>query len=428
MHNRILKRSAAVSIASALLAVQVDAQEESVGDTADVVMSLAWGQSDNLFQEESGTDRGSYSALGLLVDFSRESQRLLLDIDGDIEYREYSESQLEDEPFGTLNAQIEIRPIPDRFSWIVSNLYGEGRADPLAPRGPANREQVNITSTGPALFLPLGQRTEMRLQSLVGKRNYEDTVGADSDTVDSRIGVHRQISSTAEASLAFSRRDVEYDAPEFDNEIERTYISYTKELASGQVSMAVGSNRVDFIDRAETLPYFDMDWTRDVSARSSLSLQFDNFLTDTSDSFRGGQDLDEVLQSVDVFERSSTGLEFSFRATRSQYSLGGRIGKDRYENAGQFDNDIAYLYFLAERLLTTEVTGGLEVAISERDYQSTALRDDELGMSIWVEKSFGRRLSFRADYEHRDSEYQIFAGYDENIIRFSMQYDLNPRE
>ena len=312
-HRLPAKTALAALSLGLMLALPAFAQPDSpaAGEPADrrseVGFTFGTGYSDNLFKTNP-PDSGNYTGLGVELDVNRQSRRLRAFALGSVEYRDYSHALVEDEPYGDLQAEFEIQAVPDIFSWLTTDYYFEGREDALSPSGPGNREQINVFETGPVVRLPVGGRMELRLQSMAGWRNVNSRQAYDNDFLRSTAGFYRVLSPTAEVGLSVIRNDIEYDAPPIENVIDTAFLAYNKEFSTGRASFAVGTTSVDMgPTEGEDRPYVNISWQRDVGARSNLEFSIVNELIDLSDSYRG-RSLDDVLLTIDVYERSSVGV------------------------------------------------------------------------------------------------------------------------
>jgi hypothetical protein len=408
-----------LSIASAQVAGQ------NAGTTTnEIAFRFGAGYSDNILRRSSLEESGTYTAIGTVINVARDTTRVNAEVTGDLEFRNYSTEGVKDEPYGDLNARAELYAVPDRFSWIVEDQFGQGRVDPFNAIGPGNQEQINIFSTGPALYLPIGERTELRLSTLIGRRTYGDSVGFDNDTLDSGIGLYRQLSSTAEIGLNFESREVQYDDSQLDNTIERVYFSYKKTLANGTAALDVGGNSVDFISTSESQPYFNVSWTNDVSSRTTVAFDIEQALFDSSDNFRGGQTFEDPLRTTDVYERTSGGASVIVTPDRSRISASVRLGEDRYVNDNSFDNDMTQLRLTLERTVSERLTAGFDFNTVQRDFTSSNQRDEDRRTSLYFVRAFGRQLSIDVKYEHISRGGVNTGTYDENSIRVMLLYAL----
>jgi hypothetical protein len=392
-----------------------------------IAFTLGGGYSDNLLRDTVGGVSGSYTAPGVVVDLARDSQRVRAVANGNVEYRNYSVSSVSNETFGTLDAELEVRLVPERFSWLFTDNFDQGRSDAFSPTGPDNREQINIFSTGPAVSLPFNERTSMRMQATTGQRSYADTSQLDSDTFSTELGFYRRLRSTTEVGIAASSREVDYDIDAFDNQIDTIFAIYRSRFSSGDVSVAVGQNKVAFGTRDDSSAYFNAAWARDVGARSRLNIDIANQLADAGDSFRGGRALQDEIITFDVYERSSAGLSLTVTQARSRVVLSGRIGEDSYKNAIAFDNDYIQVGIDYERQLANAMQFGADLTLAQRDYAVTLQKDDDTGVGFWISRNFSEQLSLRAEVTRDSRGGGNTFTFDETAIWFHLRFDLNSR-
>lgn len=416
--------AAAVAGCMSLSVASAQIGQAEADNTTEVTFRFGAGDSDNILRSASVEESGNYTALGTSLDVSRETTRLTAEIAGDIEFRNFSTSGVEDEPYGDLNARAEFFAIPDRFSWIAEDQFGQGRVDPFNTIGPQNQEQINIFATGPALYLAVGDRSEIRLSSLIGERTYGDSVGFDNDTLESTLGLFRQLSATAEVGLNFETRDVEFDNPLFDNTIDRVYFSYDKTLASGTAGLEIGTNSVDFAGASDSHPYFNVNWAREVSARTTVSFDVQKSLFDSSDTFRGGQDFEDSLRTTDVYERKGGGASVVITPDRTRITIVARLTEDSYQNDTTFDNDMTQLSVTYARTISPLMTAGIELNNVERDFATSSQVDKDRRASVYLERAFGRQYSLSVSYDHIARSGVNAGNYDENSIRVMLVYAL----
>jgi hypothetical protein len=406
-----------LSLIAAACLVAMNASGQTAEGASDrrsnVGFTLGTGYSDNLFQAGGGSTSGTYKSVGLIADIDRESRRFRGVVQSDLEYRYYSNSSIEDEPWGNFDAELELRAVPERFSWFVVDNFAEGTTDPFLPTGPGNREPINVFETGPAVYLPLGAQTEFRIVGLAGQRSFDDSAELDSDTTTTTAGVFREINATTEVGFEVSSHENEYDImPIANNTIDAAYFSYVKQLASGTANLIAGVNEVDFSTRSDDAPYLDISWSRDVGRRSSLSLAFVNRLIDAGEQFRGrGDDSRDTVLSLDVFEERGLDAILNVDGGRADISFGVSFNKDRYQSANDFDNDTFGISFGYNRDLTP--------LMAFNEFSDTRA-------IIGIERLFSRKLALSAQYERTDRSNASAFTFDENQITIQVRWDLNP--
>ena len=249
----------------------------------EVVVWAGYGQSDNIARTELGQIDGSYDSVGTLLSLAHKSKRIDAKIDSDLEYRVYSDDTFDNETLGTLDASATIGVVPNRFTWLFQEDFGQGLQDAFAPVGPNNRESINVATTGPTVNLPLGARTDFEMRGQYSARRYEHSSNVDTSSTVYELALFREATPTAKFGLIANSNDIEYtevDAPPY--KIERYSLRYEKTLATGHVRAEGGSNEISSVDRKDREPLFNFEWVRSVTARSDLSITGGREFTDSS--------------------------------------------------------------------------------------------------------------------------------------------------
>lgn len=412
----------ATTLASAQQTIEASGATER---RSDISVTFSGGRTDNVLQAGTNEISATYTAPGVVMDIARERRRMRYTVTSDLEFREYSSSLVDDELWGTLNAELELRAIPDRLSWLFQDNFGQGRQNAFLASGPGNRERINVITTGPALFIPFAGINELRASLLTGQRTFDSSGQFDGDTLHSEAGVFRRLSPTTEVGFSVSQREVEYDNPVFDNEIDNIFITYTKELASGSASLRVGTSEVDMGALSDDAALVDLSWVRNLGARSALQLDLANGFVDAGDEFRGGDATQDQFLNVDVYERTGAGAAFTIRGNRSLLRLGARIGEDRYQNQLILDNESFSLQVNYERQVSPRMRLALAANSREVDFSSLNRTDKDYIYSVSVARDFGQRMNLNIQLEHDTRSSNFFGEFDENTIIFALQFNLN---
>ena len=169
------------------------AQDEPLAPEGYIELGL--GRTDNLNRdaEELQSDIGR-----LAVGFAGRTDRRWLQaaLAGDIEYRQVwcrrAPWTMTTEVLGSVDGELELHAVPDRFQWDFRFGYGQVRIDPLGAVGPSNRQRTTAFSTGPQVFLPLGERTFLQVGGTLSEQSFEVTRDLDGRMKAARLGLERQ--------------------------------------------------------------------------------------------------------------------------------------------------------------------------------------------------------------------------------------------
>jgi hypothetical protein len=391
------------------------------------------GYSDNLARVSGGEQSGSYSLLGLTGQYSRNADRWNANLASDIEQRRFSDSSIDDEPYGYLTGSVELFAVPERLSWVFADDYGQARSDPFRAAGPLNREQINVFSTGPRLNMPVGARTFFQAAGTRAERSFEETNRLDSESTTYDVGISRVLNTTTDVGLTISTRETSYDVSTLDNELDSAYFSYQRRLAAGQASVALGKSRVNFGGTDDSAPYAAVTWDRDVGARSRISLSFTNELIDAGDNLRllGGlvtnETVDEVFLTADVLEQATTSLAYSLTRDRAQITVTLSSLEAEYQNDLDFDNQRDLVAFSWARTVTPLLTVGSDLFSGKRSFDASGQEDQDRRAAIWLRRLIGSRLNMDLRLERDSRDGQGVNNYDENFVRLVFRYDFARR-
>ena len=397
-------------------------------------LRLGAGHSDNVRRVSVNPQSDTYSLIGFSGGIERSSPRFVTSVVADIERRNYSDGTYLDEPYGNLDANVEVYAVPDRFSWEFSDLYGQSRIDPLLVASPLNQQQVNVLSTGPRLALPLGGRTSLDVVATRSKRTYEDTTAFDAETDYGQLAVSRATSATTTLSFTATSRKIDYRFTQQQNSIRAMYLGYRRQLASGSAGLSLGKNEVDFGASSRSSPYVDLSWARALGSRSNLSISVTNRLGDFGDNFgltnlvtSSVQSLDNTLLSADVFDQTMASVTYSMSFDRSQLTLSARLVEERYEYETSLDSDQNRWALSYQRSIASQLTLGLDIYRADRDFQQSTLTNKNRTARLRLQRGFGQRLSLDFAYEHYSGAALNVTDFSEDSYRVTVRYRLNRR-
>jgi hypothetical protein len=401
-----------------------------------LVVRMGAGHSDNILRLPSGGESGSYNAPGLAFGFSRNAPRMITMLDGDLEHRNYNVAGVPGELYGTLNASVELYAVPDRFSWLVGDNYGQTRRDPFRIDSPLNREYINVASTGPRLRIPIGSRTELRLDGTAARRRFQYSSVLDSTARTVDIGLSRALSVRSQYGFTASRRHTEYSKLSgSDNHVDNIYASYQSRLATGSALLALGRSRFVSGANPKSTGYLDFDWQRDVGARSRLDFSASNGFVDTgqtlaSTNLTGGdaERIAALLISSDVYRLARAGLVFSMQFPRTRVELDTSTSRATYESEHTLNNDLHRVGLQLRHTVSPRLEGAIAVYGLNRKFAESAQRDKDKLLRLSLTKHFGYRFSLQIAYQHDTRDSAIGNSFDENTVRLLFLCDLVPHQ
>jgi hypothetical protein len=427
------------------LAQEQQAAQEEVQHALEV--RVVTGQSDNVNRDAADPLRASYDAAGLAFDISSDRQRFAGLLGGDVEQRRYSTPVVsadgdEDETVGSVDGSAQFRIVPERFDWNLALSSGQIRSDPLAAATPDNRERITIFTMGPAIQVPVAERTMLGFAASVADRRFEDTPGFDNDAVDATIEVLRTINTRSTASLEFNSSEVDYDGV-VDYDFKSVFLTYRTEFASGGMNARLGSGKVSSsgFDSGST-PLYAVRWERAVATRSRMAVWAARELTDPGEQFAGGTvpalvetmrdfssepvaiddiRLQEVVLADSPLDRESVGVSFAVTRPRSQFQVAVGSAEEEFITSPESSNDTRFGEITYGRDIGRRWRGDLW--LRDLRQQFNAGESDEQIVGASARRLFSERAALVAGFSRtsRDSEPEPS---DENLYFVGFSYQL----
>lgn len=377
---------------------------------------------DNLGREADGESE-TFGSVGTTVEFTREAARVRAALLGRADYFRYGSDRFDNEVLGRIDGLLGFSLLPQRVDWLFENRYGQVRADPFEAEGPGNRGYLNVFETGPDLYLPLGARTTLGGSARFTDRRWQDSDELDSQVLAGEMRLVRLVSPTQRVGVAGGMRSIDYDTdlvPRY--EVYSAYGTYSRALASGEVALDLGVNQLRTGGRTDTGLLARATWSRELTARSRLTLNAGREFQDAGDQL-GGDSLAEtgfgstgaVGLAGDPYNLTYFNATYALDRDRASFALSAGLDRERYDTLVALDRDGLYGRISADYLVTPRLTTGVAAAFRREEF--TGLGDataDEWLVTAYVARALGRQLDLLLRYEHADRDADFGASYKEN--------------
>lgn len=401
-----------------------------------VGLRLSGGHSDNIQRQSFSAQSGSYRGIAILFNNTRNGRRLDTAFNGDVEYRKYSNPNIDSERIGSANARVDVDIVPEVFDWIFNESYGQGRVDPFRATAPTNRQQINIFSTGPRVNLRAGRRMIVRLSSIGTTRRFQNTGQLDSDNIDNQVGIFRELSPMTEIGLTFLRRDITYDNnPLLSWNVDTVAISYDRQLSRGSALIRAGKSTVDLGTIKRSSPLVDVNWNRRLGARSTLSVFGTQLQSDPADGFiranilsgQIGIGANNAFLGPGVYDFREVGVNTTFNYLRTTLSMSVSRGEADYVASPTFSNQQRRATVGVVRQLSSRMNLGLNLRSFQRQFDVLGGGGDrDHNYRLWLTKRFVRRLSLQLSYYKWNRDARSNNPFEENVYQAAVVIDLNP--
>lgn len=396
-------------------------------------VNVGVAHSDNIARTETNTINEEIATGGIMFSLSQVSPRLSADLVGNFAYHDYLDNTYESELFGNFVGSARFQIIPERFSWMLTDNFGEVLSDPFQPATPDNRENINYLMTGPDLTLAFGSQTWARIGARYMLTTYEETP-FDSASTAAEIEIGRRMSAATAISLNASVQRHEYDdVTGADYDQGEVFLRYSAEGARTFVTIEAGYSKLEPEGDAESegglLLRFDA--SRRVSASSTLNLTVRREFSDAGSAFSTIQSSSSIglgaapgRQLSDPFTHDYVSVGWSFFRNRTGLRLSGSFSEQSYHDRPLLDQKLVSAAASVDRQLTSVTSLSVGTSYLRAEFKEPGGDYDEIsaGVGFTWRPSPALSVRLRYDYVDRNSESPPGDDYVENRYWLSIGF------
>lgn len=367
------------------------------------------------------------------LDIETKRPRLEADIAADLEYRDYLDRDFSSEIAGGLDGHVAYSFIPERFSWVIEDNYGQIAKNRQVADRPDNREQMNFLSTGPEITLPLGARTHLEISGRYTDTYLEDSI-QDNNAAIGTVSLVRAFTEHTSLSLNAGASKTEFDDP-------LSFPDYDTRQAS--LEMAINAPRTQLVLEGGYLEYEQdgapdtsdyvmarIDLTRQIGARSQLRLVAGTAPASTGESFRRDQqvmgigDGPEAAQAAsDIFRSDDAYLTWSTEWTRTSMSIIFSGRREKHEEFTELDREQVRGGVAMTRDISRALSFDLFGSYLQEERTQSGFKFDEWAAGGALRWDFAQRLSLQLRLDHfSGSSDDGSRDYDENRAYLGIRY------
>jgi len=416
-----------VTIAAAVAAMTVTAAgaaELEYGVEAGI------GTSDNIRRVPTGEESETILTTGVDLALLRDEGKLHADVNIDLSYFDYRDSSYDGEVTGMANADLRFLFLPGRFEWSLTDSFGQSQLDPFSAVTPDNRENVNYLSTGPDLTMRLGPAGTLTLFGRFSATQFEES-GFDDERLLGGVSLGRELSARSRLSLNATVERVEFDDQTAGSDYDRqsAFLRYDVEGARTTIGAEAGYTEIHDSGVTNSSPLFGLDISRNVSARSTLTLRGGIRSSDAATALRDGNvtgggipGRPGQISTTDTFETRHATVGWRISSQRTGFELSAGHEEDRYDSATLLDRERKSYRASASRQITPRFNVRISASLLSTDYGAAGQDDDETQYGIFFSWNVSRRLYIHLDAERvsRDSS-NLLSEFDETraFLRFA---------
>lgn len=399
--------------------------------TLDWSVDVGAQHSDNIGRTTANEESETVASAGIAFDVNADRPRLDADIAADVRYRDYLDDAFDNEVVGGLSGLVTYAFLPERFTWVAQDNFGQIANQRQAVETPDNRQNVNYFTTGPDLTLPLGRQTRLLLSGRWSDAYYENTL-EDNESLDGSIALIRQLSDTTSLSLNGSVTEVEYDeeAAFAEYEIREAFLRFeatgSRTTFGGDFGYTelrqAGESSDGLLARAEI--------TRRVASRSRVMLQAGTEFSTTADTFRrdqsvGGIEVGNDLAAVssDAFRTDFAYLIWSTDWQRSLFNATLSTREETHELLTELDREQVDATLTWSRQLSRVLDIDLVGGYLQEEFIESGFKFDEWLAGAGLSWQFSRRFSLRMQLDHLEGSSEDGSrDYEENRVYVGLAY------
>jgi hypothetical protein len=374
------------------------------------------GRTDNVSRVSVDPIAETIGLASLGLSWSERSRRLEADVNIDGDYLHYRNGTYSDEFVGYGDGQLTFGIVPERFTWLVQDTFGQAQADPFAVATPDSRQDVNYFTTGPDIILNLGQANSMRLFGRYSLVDFEVS-DFDSERITGGLSLGRRFSSASSIAVVGTFDEVRFDnLPASDYDARNVFLRFASEYARSSVALEAGYSWIERLTGSKISgPLFRADVSRSLSTSSQLTVSFGTQFSDATQALRNAVDSAPssgdlgVAASPDPFENRFAEAGWTFDRNRTGLEAFVSWSEDRYQQqtAVQPQSDRSRWIYGAgvTRRVTSNFTAALRATLSDEEYGDAGETSEALTVAAEFDWQMGRRvgLSVRAEYYDRSS-------------------------
>ncbi|MFO7305180.1 MAG: hypothetical protein C0P74_006655 [Gammaproteobacteria bacterium] len=420
LHFCALARALAACLAGVLSCSQTAHAELQYG------LGLGVGYTDNVLRDRSEIDE-TIGIASIDAAWLEHTKRLDADVTVNLSYFDYLDETVDSEWYGTADGVIILGLVPERFTWIFQDTFGQVQADPFQPSTPETRENLNYFTTGPDIVLRFGASTYLQIFGRYSTVDYEQSL-LDAERTGGGFVLGRRLSGLGELTLTGLAEDVTFDdLPDQDFERQHVFLGYDVRGSRTEFRSELGYTWLELESGRRGGALANIAISRRVSPSSSLTLSFGTRFTDASESMRGGAVRvgrgGEITASADPFENRWAGLSWDYTGNRTNFVIGVSWQDEDYEQQSEFDRTRLVYEARLTRSFTPTMEAGIRATRTDEEFDTTQFEADETQVAVDVNWRLGRAfgLTLTVDHTTRNAVGEL-GEFDENRAYLMLTY------
>lgn len=396
---------------------------------ADVGVGAGIEYTDNATLRQDNTISDQIASAYAGVRMAENEGPLTYDVKATINKYTYLQNSYSDQRRFALALNSDWDMIPQRFNWILSDIFRQRTIDPVESNTPDNLEDSNAFKFGANIYFPVSSRQDINLRPMFSQYYYEQST-TDNKQYSLNVGWGYKLVPTTDVGIDLGVRNIDYlDQVLSDTTFTNASFVVSGERVSSNYSIHLGATNVqrdnpNGPDLDDTGFSGSLNYAVDLSSRSELKTHMSSDLTDTSSVISGASgNADDVQLSTDVVRNKMINLAYQRYDEELRSSIWAEYRKLTY-NGGQFDREIRSSGIKLDYSLTQLLSTGAFAHYSRTNQLDASSREDTriaIGGDIKYRMSSKLHSKLEVKYRTKDST-DVTKEYDEVSVFASLVY------
>ena len=360
------------------------------------------------------------------------SSNLIADVNASVSVLNYKNDPSQDTT--ELNLALNTLWIvnPNRFEWLVSDVYTQTLINPLLSDSQSNREDINIFTTGPNYYLRLNSQHNINFDARFENIYYSSTNG-DSDRISTALGWEYRVNSTLTNSLIAEFATLDYkDNTLNDYGRNDLFVRVAYQRGRNRFIAEAGVTKLEFESQDDfSEPRYLLSIQNQRTVNSDIFLEFSHRISDEATEIIDDA-LDPLADSAtptsvgtDIFLEDNINIRYN--KTTNRFGFFAEIEGVKRNYATQDQLDIHSFQVSIQPTINFSQTASLNLEAMQLTtlYDNSILDREDVDTTyiLSYNNSFSRNLrwSLSVETEQRKSTVPLFD-YEDNRILATLSY------
>lgn len=360
------------------------------------------------------------------------SSNLIADVNASVSVLNYKNDPSQDTT--ELNLALNTLWIvnPNRFEWLVSDVYTQTLINPLLSDSQSNREDINIFTTGPNYYLRLNSRHNINFDARFENIYYSSTNG-DSDRISTALGWEYRVNSALTNSLNAEFSTLDYkDNTLNDYGRNDLFVRVAYQRGRNRFIAEAGVTKLEFESQDDfSEPRYLLSIQNQRTVNSDVFLEFSHRISDEATEIIDDA-LDPLADSAtstsvgtDIFLEDNINIRYN--KTTNRFGFFAEIEGVKRNYATQDQLDIHSFQVSIQPTINFSQTASLNLEAMQLTtlYDNSILDREDVDTTyiLSYNNSFSRNLrwSLSVETEQRKSTVPLFD-YEDNRILATLSY------